>query len=111
MLRLTLPSNWVTNASERKGMEGAHGATLANSAQGTDPSNKEIKKPITANKNDRHPLHPDISRLLRPHVGICMGVRKSLITPLPNMTNTIVGIIAIGLILYLLFTIIRPEKF
>jgi len=27
------------------------------------------------------------------------------------MTNTIVGIIALGLIVYLIFTIIRPEKF
>jgi K+-transporting ATPase KdpF subunit len=27
------------------------------------------------------------------------------------MENTIVGIIALGLIAYLLFTIIRPEKF
>jgi len=27
------------------------------------------------------------------------------------MTNDIVGIIALGLIAYLLFTIIRPEKF
>jgi len=27
------------------------------------------------------------------------------------MTNIIVGIIALGLIVYLLFTIIRPEKF
>jgi len=27
------------------------------------------------------------------------------------MENTIVGIIALGLIVYLLFTIIRPEKF
>jgi len=27
------------------------------------------------------------------------------------MTNLIVGIIALGLIVYLIFTIIRPEKF
>ena len=27
------------------------------------------------------------------------------------MENTIVGIIALGLIVYLIFTIIRPEKF
>jgi K+-transporting ATPase KdpF subunit len=27
------------------------------------------------------------------------------------MENTIVGLIALGLIVYLLFTIIRPEKF
>jgi len=27
------------------------------------------------------------------------------------MENTIVGIVALGLIVYLLFTIIRPEKF
>jgi len=27
------------------------------------------------------------------------------------MTNLVVGIIALGLIVYLIFTIIRPEKF
>ncbi|MGH8094778.1 MAG: potassium-transporting ATPase subunit F [Chthoniobacterales bacterium] len=27
------------------------------------------------------------------------------------MTNLIVGIIALGLIVYLIFTIVRPEKF
>jgi len=27
------------------------------------------------------------------------------------MENTIVGIIALGLIVYLIFTIVRPEKF
>jgi K+-transporting ATPase KdpF subunit len=31
--------------------------------------------------------------------------------PLPFMENSIVGIIALGLIAYLIFTIIRPEKF
>jgi K+-transporting ATPase KdpF subunit len=29
----------------------------------------------------------------------------------PFMTNLIVGIIALALIVYLIFTIIRPEKF
>jgi K+-transporting ATPase KdpF subunit len=42
-----------------------------------------------------------------------VGLRKSLTksTPTKTMTNIIVGIIALGLIVYLLFTIIRPEKF
>jgi K+-transporting ATPase KdpF subunit len=39
-----------------------------------------------------------------------VGLRQSLTAPI-NMENLIVGIIALALICYLIFTIIRPEKF
>jgi K+-transporting ATPase KdpF subunit len=43
-----------------------------------------------------------------------MGLRKGLTAhksqPI-TMTNLIVGLITLGLIAYLIFTIIRPEKF
>jgi K+-transporting ATPase KdpF subunit len=42
-----------------------------------------------------------------------VGMRQSLINSnlLNTMENLIVGIISVGLIIYLIFSIIRPEKF
>jgi len=43
-----------------------------------------------------------------------VGVRQSLTntsTTHIKMENLLVGIISVGLIIYLIFTIIRPEKF
>jgi len=39
-----------------------------------------------------------------------VGLRENLTAP-TKMENTIVGIIALALIVYLLFSIVRPEKF
>ena len=40
----------------------------------------------------------------------CIAACEKICTPTP-MENLVVGIIALGLIAYLIFTIIRPEKF
>jgi K+-transporting ATPase KdpF subunit len=45
-----------------------------------------------------------------PDARLHLGLRKGLTANI-KMENTIVGIIALGLIVYLIFTIIRPEKF
>jgi K+-transporting ATPase KdpF subunit len=40
-----------------------------------------------------------------------LGLRQSLVNPPTRMENLIVGVISLLLIIYLLATIIRPEKF
>jgi K+-transporting ATPase KdpF subunit len=63
----------------------------------------------TSPPHDRPHLHPNYHRLLRPDDSLHPRLRESL--GAAKMENLIVGLIAIGLIGYLVFTIVRPEKF
>jgi K+-transporting ATPase KdpF subunit len=57
-------------------------------------------------------LHCHHSWLFRSHAHFHLGVRESLTSAHhPTMINLVVAIIALALIAYLIFTIIRPEKF
>jgi K+-transporting ATPase KdpF subunit len=56
-------------------------------------------------------FHRTRRRLFRAYAHFHLGVREGLIHTSTAMTNSIVAIIALALIAYLIFTIIRPERF
>ena len=68
----------------------------------------------TKDSRERHRLHNDIGRILCRLRGVRPFLRKGALKPPlqnPSMETNLIGLISLGLLLYLVVAVLRPEKF